>query len=150
MISVNIPQRQTCKSSENLETDSNIRYVSSLVSRNKSCGFHNSPWILKSKPGQQIEISLLDFSWTNTSGDGNCFKSYGYILDVESDDVINICGGTWREKHLYRSGSNSVQIVLDQVAVQGNYFLIAYKGITRFIISIFHIFFCYFKLVFKM
>ena len=136
--SVFLPQRQTCTSAENVEAESKSNYLSSIVSRDTSCGFHKSPWILKSKPGQQIEISLLDFSWDNKSNvdavgsPGNCMKNYGYIVDIESDDIINICGGTVREKYIYTSRSNSVQIVLDPLSLQNHFYLISYKGKNPF------------------
>ena len=137
-ISVFRPQRQTCTSPENVDAETKPNYLSSVVSRDTSCGFHKSPWIIMSKPGQQIEISLLDFSWDNKSNidaigsPGNCRKNYGYIVDIESDDVIIICGGTLREKHIYTSRSNSVQIVLDPPLLQNHFYLISYKGKNPF------------------
>ena len=113
----------------------NEQYLSSVISQQRSCGLHNTPWILQAKPGQQIAITLLDFSWTNinktNTNEGNsdrCPNSYGYILDIESDDVVSLCGGGVREKHLYLSTSHIVQVVLDSLALQKYSFLIAYKG----------------------
>ena len=76
-------------------------------------------------------MSLLDFSWDNSSSTKNvvgCVKNYGYILDIDTDELTNICGGTRREKLVYKSVSNSVQIVLDQQVLETDYYLISYKG----------------------
>ena len=129
-----MPQRKVCTSPEQIDVDSKIKHLSSLVTQETSCGLHNSPWLLTSKPGQLIEISLLDFSWDNVSlpKDGeasrNALRNYGYILDIESDDVINIYGGKHRNKLLYSSISNKVQITFSQPALEMYNFMLEYRG----------------------
>ena len=129
-----MPQRKVCTSPEQIDVDSKIKHLSSLVTQETSCGLHNSPWILTSKPGQLIEISFLDFSWDNVSipeddeSSRNCLKNYGFILDTESNDVMNICGGTHRNRGLYTSNSNKVQIVFNQPALEMYNFILEYRG----------------------
>ena len=126
------PKSRICNEREKVSAQKQVSYLSSLISENTSCGLHNTPWILQAEPGQQINITLVDFSWNNNKSNtdngynGRC--NYGYILDVESDDVISLCGGREREKHLYLSTSHTVQVVLDSLALQKYSFLIAYKG----------------------
>ena len=129
-----MPQRKACSSREKIDVESKRKYLSSLVTQETSCGLHNSPWILTSQPGQLIEMSLLDFAWDNASivedseASRDCLKNYGYILDIESDGVINICGGSYRNKHLYTSHSNNVQVVFNQQALEKSNFILAYQG----------------------
>ena len=125
------PKGKTCAASENLEISAKVKYISSLVTKDSSCGFQNSPWILKARAGQRISLSLLDFSWDNSTGSVEsvgCNKNYGYILDIETNDITNICGGTRRERNLYTSSSSSVQIVFNQQSLETSYFILSFKG----------------------
>ena len=90
------------------------------------CGLHKSPWVLQAKKGQQIEVGLIDFSWMNSSD--NCNSIYGYMLDTK-DDIINICGGGQRQRHLYLSEGNILQISMHESALEQHRFLLSFKGI---------------------
>ena len=132
-ILVHIPNKGRCISQEKVLVKKKPGYIASRTSKQTSCGKHGSPWILESKPGQRINITLDDFSWENTTdniGPMKCGIKYGYILDMESDDVISICGGGRnRQEHIYLSKGNSVQIVLESAVLDNSYFLIKYEGI---------------------
>ena len=111
-------------------------YLASQVSIDTSCGLHESPWILEAKPGQQVTIDLIDFTWKNKTSGSNpsyrhssCDINYGYILDMETDDVINICGGGDREKRVYESSGNRVQIIIEGSVLGSHQFVIKFKGI---------------------
>lgn len=95
-----------------------------------SCGQHNTPYIIQAKPGQHINITMVDFSWRFESKSSNRKQcvSYGYILDTNNDDVITICGNRERHSHVYTSVGHSVQALLEGSILQNNRFLIEYKG----------------------
>ena len=79
------------------------------------------------KPGQRVNLTLLDFTWEEEYTPG-CFVKFGYILDMESDDIVDICGGgNIREKALYTSTGHLVQIVLEPGVSQHNA-MIEFKG----------------------
>ena len=103
-------------------------FISSQKSLETSCGFHGSPWILEAKPGQRINISLIDFGWSQNPTPTGCNKKYGYIIDTKTDDIINICGGLERERLLYVSDGHRVQLVLEIQANRDSRFLIKYEG----------------------
>ena len=125
---VHSPKRSSCSGPEIVHVGTKEQFISSQDSAESSCGTHNSPWVLEAKLGQKIKVELQDFSWdpeaTNHIG---CGVKYGYILDVGTDDIINICGGTTRENELYTSTGNRLQIVLESNDKQKR-FLLRYKG----------------------
>ena len=129
-----MPKPSECRGPEDVVVESKAGYLSSLISRDTSCGHAKSPWVLTSQPGQRIELSLVDFSWENSSMSAdnsesqNCVQNYGYILDSESDDFVYICGGTVRKRQLYLSESHTIQVVLDPQALQKYNFLLQYQG----------------------
>lgn len=84
-----------------------------ISSSEKRCGFRFQPWSVDAPSGQRILITLLEFS-SSTSDEKQvnppCFK-YGIIVDKVGKTNASICGdGLEREKHLYESAGNSVQI----------------------------------------
>lgn len=123
------PNKKSCHIPEKVSVPRTAGFIASSESVKSECGLHESPWVLEAKPGQQIKISLLDFDWDNTTDmDENCKVNYGYILDLESDDVINICGRGAREKVVFTSVGHEVQIVLNAENVQKYRFLLKYEG----------------------
>lgn len=123
------PRDQQCRSPEKIKINNTPKFIASQSSLDTSCGLHGSPWILEALPGQNIEMRLTDFSWQNGTFDlSACPFSYGYILDMASDDVINICGGTQKEKHLYQSTGNTIQIILERSTIEKHSFILQFKG----------------------
>ena len=96
------------------------------------CGEEGRPWIIKAKEGQKINITFTDFNWKLTSRNEakvNCPVKYGYVVDEASNDIVNLCGGLVRERSLYISKGNKVQILLSKGVLSNVKFLIGYKGI---------------------
>jgi len=108
------------------------------------CGSRSHPWLLEAQTGQQVNISLLDFSGhgrrtqLDTRGD-DCSPShvqYGYIVDKTNKNNVSICStdAQLRHKHLYQSTGNLVEIVLNthQIANKDvdtpQNFLLAFEG----------------------
>ena len=107
-------------------------YIASLVAKETACGYGSSPLVISGEPGQILNLTLWDFSWSTRSqwqqpGDG-CDVLYGHMFDVGTDDVINICGGGVRMKHLYKSTSHQVHLVLNEDILDEFKFLIQYEG----------------------
>lgn len=123
---------------EKIIAEKTFSYLASKTSKESSCGSHEAPWILEAVAGQKLELHMIDFGWKETDESENaaCPISYGYILDMVSDDVISICGGGKRQKLLYSSVGSSVQIMLEKTAVGTHNFLLQFKG--RFLILLLH------------
>jgi len=111
------------------------------------CGSRSHPWLLEAQTGQQINVSLLDFSGhggrtqMDTRGlvSDNCNPAhvqYGYIVDKTNKNNVSICStaSQQRYKHVYLSSGNSVEIVLTSSNTSN--FLLAYQGRLRILISL--------------
>jgi len=108
------------------------------------CGSRSHPWLLEAQTGQQVNVSLLDFSGHGqrtqldtsrglVSDDcGPAHVQYGYIVDKTNKNNVSICSTTaqQRHKHVYQSAGNVVEIILinnDSLAFHHN-FLISFVG----------------------
>ena len=107
------------------------------------CGSRSHPWLLEAQTGQQVNISLLDFSAGRTQLTGtrdDCSPAhsvqYGYIVDKTNKNNVSICSTDHqhRHKHLYLSAGNLVEIVLspyqtvDEDDNTPQNFLLAFEG----------------------
>ena len=123
------PRNQKCNSPEKVSLSQQACYISSQTSHNSGCGLHASPWILEAAKGQNIDVAILDFSWKNLTANNNqCPVNYGYILDMESDNVISICGGYQRERNVYHSTGNTVQVIIERNILESNTFILHFQG----------------------
>ena len=101
-----------------LNSKTPLHSASSLTSKS-SCGTRLQPWIVESRVGQQINVSLLDFSTPSpekTKNEGpdtpQCLM-YGYILDKSAEKNISICSfGKERESFVHLSKTNSLELIL--------------------------------------
>ena len=130
IITVYIPLNQRCNTPEKVKISRDPTFITSTTSLETSCGLQGSPWILEALPGQHLDITIIDFAWNNESvGLQQCPVNYGYILDMESDDVITICGGAKREKYLYQSIGHTVQIIIEANGLESHPFMLEFEGI---------------------
>ena len=94
-------------------------HIASSSTSKSSCGTKLQPWILESRVGQQINVSLLDFTTSssdNTRDQGpeipQCL-TYGYVIDKSARKNISLCGGRKeRESLVYLSKTNLLEMVL--------------------------------------
>ena len=116
---------------------------------NPRCGSRSHPWLLEAQTGQQVNISLLDFSRhgrrtpLDTRGlvSDDCSPAhvqYGYIVDNTNKNNVSICStdAQQRHKHVYQSAGNLIEIVLTHHQLTGDEtlpsnFLLAFEGILR-------------------
>ena len=107
------------------------------------CGSRSHPWSLEAQTGQQINISLLDFSGhgQGTQLDTRVLVSdgcnpdrvqYGYIVDKTNKNNVSICSTAAQQKHIhvYQSAGNLVEVVLmhGKLIETGRNFLLAVEG----------------------
>jgi len=106
------------------------------------CGSRSRPWLLEAQTGQQVNISLLDFSGhgrrTQLDTRDDCSPAhvqYGYIVDKTNKNNVSICStdAQHRHKHLYQSTGNLVEIVVTDDELTGDEsspsnFLLAFEG----------------------
>ena len=126
------PPYQHCTRPFPLSLTTKARYLSSLVSKETSCGLTEYPWVLKAKKGQNINVTLTSFSYDR---DGNksatisqCKEELGYVFDLDTETVINLCTGENKEHHVYLSRGSELQVLLDKAAVDQYSFIIKVEG----------------------
>ncbi|KAK2139460.1 hypothetical protein LSH36_1776g00007 [Paralvinella palmiformis] len=107
--------RDHCQSATSLGIHGNDGYISSLLTTQTGCGSRTSPWIIDVSSGQTVDIKLLDFGAlsrhisTLTLG---CPHIVGFIVERSLGSNFTICGDNQREKHIYSSKTNKLEIVL--------------------------------------
>ena len=139
-------QSRSCTVSASTQSTQHIRSSSENSDSGRQrvrCGSRSRPWLLEAQTGQQVNISLLDFSGhgrrtqLDTRGlvSDDCSPAhvqYGYIVDKTNKNNVSICSTTaqQRHKHVYQSTGNVVEIVLannDSLTSHHNY-LISFVG----------------------
>ena len=75
-ISVAKASKELCRSSTFLKLVSKEGYLSSEVAATTGCGSVSSPWILEAKPGQNLNLTLLDFT-RSTGTDTGVANTWG-------------------------------------------------------------------------
>ena len=113
----------------NVLTAKNGQISSSTLDR-KGCGSSKSPWIISASPGQTINIDIIDFDVSQQDYNLiSCRSVYGFILERSLGINHTICGGHTRERALYTSKTNSVEINILQKESRGEaHFLLRYSG----------------------
>ena len=119
----------SCSGSRPNHLSINAGVISSQSADSKGCGSLNSPWIISAKPGQTINIYIVDFSAESTSNMVTCPAVYGYVRERALGINHTICGGRHREGALYTSKTNSVEVYIGSRASRGdNSFVLNYSG----------------------
>jgi len=79
------------------------------------CGTKSQPYIIEEAPfGQKLYINGLSFTMANSDHSTKFCYKYGVIVDRLGKTNSSICGGGLpREKELYRSAGNTVEIYLE-------------------------------------
>lgn len=137
-----------CSTAKYLKLHHPTGYIASVVTEETGCGSQQNPWVITAQAGQKINITLFDFGTTgslNSSSNpgaftaGNSNKRTNYpvycqqYVRIEEKDVARstiVCGGERREKNVYISVTNEVQIqVMNRRTIgQPHYFLLKYNG----------------------
>jgi hypothetical protein len=105
------------------------------VTSMSACGSRSHPWRLEAPVGQRINISLLDFTGpavnTPRDRDVTC-RQYGYITERSNKKNVSICADgavkAQRERAIYMSDSNTVDIVLVTGTSSEQNFLVKVNG----------------------
>jgi hypothetical protein len=122
-----------CTSHTNVTLREVNGFMASQMTEETGCGSPRVPWIIKAKPGQMIDITMMDFGVVSNKKihDQSCVL-YGYILERSSGINHTICGSDRRQQHVYTSKSNVVEIVIlpTQIRKRDNRFLLHYQSKT--------------------
>ena len=98
-----------------LSLHGNEGYISSHVTSETACGSVRAPWIIEVPPGQTIDMWLLDFGALGRRGSTlglGCQQTLGFIVERNLGSNFTICGDNHRQKELYSSKTNKIEITL--------------------------------------
>ena len=149
---------ERCSTAKYLKLHHPTGYIASVVTEETGCGSQQNPWVITAQPGQKINITLFDFGISgsfNTSSNpgtitaGNSNKRTNYPVycqqyaRIEEKDVARstiVCGGERREKNVYISVTNEVEVhVMNRRTIgQHQYFLLKYNGNIMISFLLFH------------
>ena len=119
-ISVAYGTKEYCSAHQKVTLQNNRGFLSSQVADQTRCGSTKTPWVIKTLPGQTINLTLHDYGIWRLQDEimddspyqrKNEYK-YGYIYETATGTNRTIQESTIRESHLYTSKSNSVEIHL--------------------------------------
>ena len=107
--------------------------IPSILSQETPCGTYKAPWLIKAPPGQNIRITLIDYSVVPLDSrvqapSAAVCVAYASIREKGVRAPFTLCGGREFEQEVYRSQSNAVEIIV-QGAQQKyqRYFVIQYS-----------------------
>ena len=123
------PSYKQCTRPSTLTATTSAKYLASITSMETGCGLTESPWVLEAQTGQSINISLTSFQYevTNNMSQG-CGIKYGYIFDLKTEQIVNLCSGYQKHSLVYQTSGHQVQILLDKEVVKEYSFIIKYQG----------------------
>lgn len=115
--------------------------IGSALGSPRICGTKSQPWTVEAPVGQKIIISLFDFSPSDSDQvQGQSKQSchnHGVIMDKGSKRNEPICGSAeHRQKELFTSTGNAVEIFLDPGDLQentfdGKHFMLRAEGLCK-------------------
>ncbi len=109
-----------------------IRSLSGVLSslQDPHCQRDQTSWLIEGSPGQRINLTLLDFGAGSSSDQvhvSSCMP-YGFLEEKTLGVNQSICGGRSRERVLYTSATNSVEVVLISPRPSQPAFLVNFQG----------------------
>nr|UCK81582.1 Gal-binding and CUB domains containing receptor 13 [Arenicola marina] len=130
-VAVKPPDLEQCRRESRMLIHGDQGVISSKVTSDTACGGLDTPWVMEASPGQRIHVSLVDFGWTSReSGElqpsSQC-DVYGYISERRLGMNNTLCGGRARDRHVYSSASNVIEIQLLQTKGNPATFLLQYN-----------------------
>ncbi len=128
-----------CENSNFLHLTAPTGVLASMTTASSGCGSATCPWVVEVLHGQRINVTLWDFSisYRNTShnirhrpGYPLYCHEYAMIKETEVPRTTTICGGEVRQKTVYISSTNRIEvhIVYRKTSRNGEHFLLKYEG----------------------
>ena len=91
------------------------------------CGSLRTPWLFQLSAGQRLKFRLVDFGALSRQENSlglSCQEQLGFIVERNLGSNFTICGDRERERDIYNSKTNIVELSL--ISSQG--FIIKYNG----------------------
>ncbi|ELT98119.1 hypothetical protein CAPTEDRAFT_225957 [Capitella teleta] len=125
-------QREMCEGSDYLQLTAPSGILSSALVADTGCGSQTCPWVLRARPGQHLNLTLMDFSHldqlaVDESQKATCQRYVSIREDLSSKDVTSCSHDYARERHIYESTTNSIQLTLFADRESSVHYLIHYE-----------------------
>ena len=128
-----------CRSCDSVKVTAQTGYIGSVVTDESGCGSAFCPWVLEGRPGQRINITMMDFTVPPgaeaVAPPSDCpqFNDYLFLREDRESKSIGVCGGTKRRKHVYITQKHRIQITIGTAMQRENkgHFLLHYEGNSR-------------------
>ncbi|ELT97287.1 hypothetical protein CAPTEDRAFT_199346 [Capitella teleta] len=126
-----LPSGFNCQSQRVVKLTDQNGVLASAVTMETECGSPKAPYIIEARRGQTISISMLDFSYyeraklSPAETKPTC-EALAVIKESSDQHSKTICGSNTRQRDVYNSSSNRVQItIMDRI--NPKYFLLKYQ-----------------------
>ncbi|ELU09978.1 hypothetical protein CAPTEDRAFT_221826 [Capitella teleta] len=129
-----------CHTCDFVRTVEGSGYISNLITRETGCGSTECPWRIAADPGQQIQVTLLDYG-VKEEGAGlptsSVCKVYAVLKEGNPARTETVCGGLPnRHRIVYVSQTHSLEIrVRSKSTSTDDHFLLHYKRMSVAIIA---------------
>lgn len=129
-ISVEMADESSCK---NLNYAANTKpsgFLAKYTALTTGQGSVACPWHLRGQPGQRINITLWDFSWTSMANSSTECQAYAALQDIDGPRILTWCSRSRRVIHAYSSKGHELELHIIGAAVErdSDYFLFHYEG----------------------
>ena len=84
--------------------------------------------VLEALPGQQFDVEMIDFYWSNSTAN-DCSIKYGLVTDMQSGQSAELCGGKRRRVDVMQTLGHKLQLQFNRRSSAK--FIIKYKGETE-------------------
>lgn len=133
-------KKDECRSASFVEVTAAEGYISSLITEDTGCGSIDTPWLLKAKPGQKINITLWDFDSINHKKSGLVASHSGlpppcHVYAIIKERTVTssktVCPKDSRTSHVFMSSGDTVEIRIvtkKQEKDDHGYFLLKFQG----------------------
>ena len=134
-----MPMDENCETTKYIRLNAPHGYLANVITEREGFGSLACPWHIEVQRGQRINITLFDFSTPTADIRPNMYQSkicYQYAIITEKASVTTrnerICGGNIRERSVYTSRTNSVEIrIITRKNVETEkefHFMLRYEG----------------------
>ena len=125
-VSVNWVESAMCHAgSKNIEVATEA-VLSSKNLFDVGCG--GSTLQLTAKPGQQLNVSIVDFTWQAAIDQAGSCVNYLELHDTTGDDRVTVCAGPSRERDIMMSAANVLQAHFQLQDPKQQHFLLEIRG----------------------
>ena len=132
---VAVDEEQQCTSHGSIKRTDRVGLLATLITEEYGWGGSACPWVLRVPPGQRINITLFNFARTGgsellTSDPSVCYELASIREKGHSSKTILTCGTDQRQKNVYISETNEIEIrFVDRLTLRNlGKFLVQHEG----------------------